>query len=445
MEATMNRISDAPLFKAVIAAVMSCIAIAANADTLFVSGAVPVSSGDAAAINRLESLGHTVIVVKDSASTTASANGKDLVVISDSVAPGKVNDKFSQVPVPVLAFEPWVYDNLGMTGTVALSDYGRAANKTQMRVVGTHALTAGLSGVVTISTAEASLSWGRPAADAVIAATVSGDATRATIFAYRPGDLLASGATAPARRVAVHPNTGATDVWNANGRKLFDAAAQWARDGSVPPPPDAVRILPLGDSITRGRIDHWSYRRDLEVALTDAGCSFNFVGTESGPSSGPGVPLSDRDHEGHSGLRTDQIRARLSNWLPGNQHDWALVHVGTNDVLQGTSITAARTNISQIIDKLRGANPNVDILLAQVIPNLPANEAAVVALNDQIASLAAQKDTPASRVIVVDHYSGYSTFNHNYDQIHPNNAGEALMAGRWFDALRPGIDNYCSP
>jgi acyl-CoA thioesterase I len=445
MEASMNRISGSPFLKAAIAVVASCIAIAASADTLFVAGAVPVSSGDAAAINRLEALGHTVIVVKDSASTTASANGKDLVVISDSVAPGKVSDKFRQVPVPVLAFEPWVYDNLGMTGPEAQTDYGRASNKTQLRVVGTHALTAGLSGVVTISTAATSLSWGRPGAEAVIAATVSGDATRATIFAYRAGDLLASGAAAPARRVAVYPNTGATDVWNANGRKLFDAAAQWARDGAVAPPADAVRILPLGDSITRGRIGHWSYRRDLEAALTDAGCSFNFVGTQSGPSSGPGVPLSDRDNEGHSGLRSDQIRARLSNWLPGNDHDWALVHVGTNDVLQGTSISAARTNISQIIDKLRGANPNVGILLAQVIPNLPANEAAVMALNDEIASLAAQKDTPASRVIVVDHYSGYSTFSHNYDQIHPNDAGEALMAGRWFDALRPGIGNYCAP
>ena len=99
-----------------------------------------------------------------------------------------------------------------------------------------------------------------------------------------------------------------------------------------------VRILPLGDSITPGRTSHWSYRRDLEAALNDAGCSFDFVGTLSGPGSAPGAPLVDRDHEGHSGFRTDQIRARINNWLPGNGHDWALIHVGTNDVLQGTSI-----------------------------------------------------------------------------------------------------------
>ena len=112
-------------------------------------------------------------------------------------------------------------------------------------------------------------------------------------------------------------------------------------------------------------------------------------------------------------------------------------------MLQGTSISAARTEISKIIDELRGANPNVGILLAQVIPNLPENEAAVAALNDAIASLGAQKDTPASPVIVVDQYSGYSTYTQNYDQIHPNDAGEAMIAERWFAALHPRIAASC--
>ncbi|HWN05559.1 MAG TPA: SGNH/GDSL hydrolase family protein [Steroidobacteraceae bacterium] len=420
----------------------SCLALAAQADTLLVVGAVPVSSGDSAVIERLESLGHAVTVVKDSASSAASVNGKELVVISNSVAPGKVGNKFNQVPVPVLTFEPSVYDNLGMTGTVAGTDFGQSATQTQMRVVGTHPLAAGLSGVVTIGNAPVRLSWGKPGASAAVAATLKGNSTRATIFGYEAGSQLVNGTSAAARRVAVYPNSGATDAWNVNGRALFDAAVQWASGGSTPPA-ETVRIMPLGDSITKGRTNHWSYRRDLESALDDAGCAFDFVGTQSGPGSAPGAPLGDRDHEGHSGLRTDQIRARINNWLPGNGNDWALVHVGTNDVLQGTSIPAARTNISQIIDRLRNANPSVGILLAQVIPNLPGNEAAVMALNDEIASLAPEKSTPASPVIVVDQYSGYSTFTHNYDEIHPNDAGDARLAQRFFEALLPQIAGYC--
>ena len=431
--------------RAFLAAVACGCAVTAGADTLLVVGAVPVSGGDASAVSQLQSLGQSVTVVDDSASSAASADGMDLVVISDSVSPGQVGDKFNQVAVPVVVFEPWLYDNLGMTGTVAKTDYGRSGLQTQLRMNGSHPLTAGLSGVVTVSTTSVKFSWGKPGPEAVIAATLKSNTTRATIFAYDTNSLLADGTAAPARRVAVHLNTGALAAWNANGRNLFDAAVLWALD-QTPPPSTVVRIWPLGDSITRGRIDHWSYRRDLEAALTGANCAFNFVGSASGPSSGPGDPLVDRDHDGHSGLRTDEIRNRMDNWMPGNDHDWALVHVGTNDVLQGTSITAARANIAGIIDNLRGANANVGILLAQVIPNLPENEADVAALNDAIASVAAEKDQPSvSPVIVVDHYSGYSTFVHNYDQIHPNDAGEAVMAQRWFEALLPRIAGSCSP
>lgn len=434
-------------FKAFLATLACSCALTAGADTLLVVGAVPVSNGDAQALNRLQSLGQTVTVITDSVSGSSSANGMDLVVISDSVAPGKVSNKFTLVSVPVVVFEPWLYDNLGMTGTVAKTDYGRSGNQTQIRMNGTHPLTSGLSGLVTVGSAAASFSWGKPGADAVVAATLKSNTARATIFAYEANALLADGTAAPARRVAVHLNTGALAAWNANGRSLFDAAVLWALDEAPPPPPSGVaRILPLGDSITKGRKDHWSYRRDLEIALTNAGCAFDYVGSVSGPGSGPGVPLIDRDHDGHSGLRTDEIANRMHNWLPGNEHDWALVHIGTNDVRQGTSISAARTNIGRIIDKLRGANPNVGILLAQIIPNLPENEADVAALNDAIASIAAEKNLPsASPVIVVDQYSGYSTFTHNYDLVHPNDAGDALLAERWFQALLPRIADSCSP
>lgn len=429
--------------KAFLAILALTFALPASGDVLLVVGRVPVTNGDAAVMSRLQSLGHAVTVVDDAASTAASANGKELVVISESVASGSVGNKFNQVAVPLIVFEPWVYDNLGLTGTVASTDYGFTAGQTQLRMTGTHPLTAGLTGNVTVGTAS-SFSWGIPAAGAVVAATLRNDASRPTIFAYEAGAQLANGLAAPARRIALHPNAGATTAWNATGQSLFDAAVQWAVNG--PSPPAIVRILPLGDSITRGTTGHWSYRRNLEAALVDGDCSFDLVGNEFGPASGPGVALADRDHEGHGGFRTDQIRAGLPGWLPGNEPDWVLLHIGTNDVLQGTSISAAITQIGLIIDILRDANANVGILLAQVIPNRPGNEASVVALNDGIASLAAQKDQPGtSPVIVVDHYSGYSTFTHNYDEVHPNDAGEAIMAQRWAQALLPMIAGYCAP
>jgi lysophospholipase L1-like esterase len=419
---------------------------AAQADILMVVGKVPVTSADAAAIGRLQAFGQAVVVVKDSASTTADAGGKSLVVISESVGSGNVGDKFNSVAVPVLVYEPWVYDNLGMTGVVESTDFGQATGQSQLQMAGTHALTGGLTGTVTVGSAAATFSWGMPGAAAVVAATLAGDASRAAIFGYEAGVQLANGQAAPARRVALHPNVGAIDGWNANGQALFDAAVAWAANLQLPPPPPPpgdLRIMPLGDSITQGRDGHWSYRRDLAMALTNAGCSYDFVGTSNGPSTGPGSGDFDRDHEGHSGYRTGQILNKLPGYLQGITPDWVLLHIGTNDVLQALSVTKARNKIGKIIDTLRADNPNVGILLAQIIPNRPANEAQVVALNDLIAALAAQKNKPASPVILVDHYSGFDTFSHNYDQVHPNDAGEALMAARWLDALLPRIAASC--
>ena len=53
-------------------------------------------------------------------------------------------------------------------------------------------------------------------------------------------------------------------------------------------------------------------------------------------------------------------------------------------------------------------------------------------LNDEIVSLAAQKSTAASPVIVVITTRATARFRHNYDEMHPNDAGEAFMAQRWF-------------
>ncbi len=253
-----------PRSRILVTVAAAALAFSAGADTLLVVGAVPVSSADARAVSELEALGQPVTVVKDSASSAASANGKDLVVISDSVAPDKVGSKFSLVSIPVIAYENAVYDELGLTGPVSGTDFGGTRDSTQLRMTGWHPLTAGLSGVVTVGTEVARFSWGKPGAAAVVAATLKGSSSRATIFAYEAGAQLANGLSAPARRVAIHPNTGAMNVWNANGQKLFRTAVQWALGESCRP----LRAHPPTRGLhDRGKTGHWTYRQDLEAAL----------------------------------------------------------------------------------------------------------------------------------------------------------------------------------
>ena len=46
-----------------------------------------------------------------------------------------------------------------------------------------------------------------------------------------------------------------------------------------------------------------------------------------------------------------------------------------------------------------------------------------------------------SPVIFVDQNSGFNANTDTYDGVHPNDAGEAKMAQKWFDALKDYLDS----
>ncbi|MFZ1496292.1 MAG: LamG-like jellyroll fold domain-containing protein, partial [Saprospiraceae bacterium] len=94
-------------------------------NALFVVGnATNLSAADALIKQRMESLGLQVTVKKDALVQTVDAQGTSLIVISSSVIAGYVNTKFTNVAVPVVTWEAWLYDDLQMTGELLGSDYG---------------------------------------------------------------------------------------------------------------------------------------------------------------------------------------------------------------------------------------------------------------------------------------------------------------------------------
>jgi lysophospholipase L1-like esterase len=158
-------------------------------------------------------------------------------------------------------------------------------------------------------------------------------------------------------------------------------------------------------------------------------------------------PDFDPDHEGHSGWRADQIlngighsdcsgSGGLGIWLGSYTPDISLIHLGTNDLLQGQSIESTVSELEGIIALLRADNPAVKVLLAKIIPTSDARAAArVPLLNEQIALLAARMDTATSRVVLVDMTIGFNTATDLYDGVHPNPSGEQKMAQQWYQAL----------
>lgn len=211
-------------------------------------------------------------------------------------------------------------------------------------------------------------------------------------------------------------------------------------------------ILPLGDSITESATGHASYRYWLWNALADAGHTVDFVGSHqpAGVAGGPALyPGFDPHHDGYSGWTADVLAAGLAgpNWQSWaaqaqNTPDIALVHIGTNDLELGQGDTSTRDDVGKIIDALRLANPNVTVLLAQIIPD---SKVLVKGFNALLPALAAAKNTAQSRVVLVDQYSGFGASIDTYDGVHPNEQGEKKMSAKWLAALTPFLPAPTAP
>ena len=194
---------------------------------LFVVGNTTLNAIDTALRARLLNLGLTVTVKSHTAATTADATGKRIVIVSESVTPANVNTKYRTVAVPVLMLEPQLFDDMGMTGTTSGTNFGSTTGQTQITISNAaHPLAAGLTGNVTVVSAASSFGWGTPNANAVKAATILGNSTRATDFGYSSGAVM-PGLTAPARRVGFFLFGNSAGL-TTNGGSLFDAAVTWA-------------------------------------------------------------------------------------------------------------------------------------------------------------------------------------------------------------------------
>ncbi len=211
-----------------------------------------------------------------------------------------------------------------------------------------------------------------------------------------------------------------------------------------------LRILPLGNSITQASGSRNSWRRPLYKSMINAGYQVDFVGSMDRNNSCNSFPSNDfdPDHEGHWGWSAKEIldgrnggcrgTGRLSQWINQYTADVALIHIGTNDMADGHSISATTNRIGQIIDLLRGDNPDVVVFVAQIIPSNRSQHSRVPDLNAALPGFASNKSTSQSPVIIVDQYSGFNVNSDTYDGVHPNSNGEQKMAARWFEAF----DNY---
>jgi lysophospholipase L1-like esterase len=205
---------------------------------------------------------------------------------------------------------------------------------------------------------------------------------------------------------------------------------------------DTVRIMPLGDSITRGWYGSdysWGYRKPLYDSLTGGGYDFDFVGSKANGS------FPDPNHEGRDGWRADEIlngrtsepaEGKLEYWLPANQPDVILLHIGTNDITAGNQGANEVNDILDVIDDYEDANDkHVTVILALIINRNPYNYA-TTQFNRDVNNMALNRIASGDDIVIVDMESAlnYST-DMNWDGLHPNDSGYAKMATVWYNAL----------
>jgi len=191
---------------------------------------------------------------------------------------------------------------------------------------------------------------------------------------------------------------------------------------------EATRVMPLGDSITRGSGSptRGSYRMALAERLLRGGMQINYVGSQN---NGTGV---DTEHEGHGGWDIDEIAAEVDEWLAAASPDVVLLHAGTNNITQGDGPYVTSRKLSALIDRIRAARPTAHIFVAQIIGSRVPRELAHDRIyNSLIPGMVAAKADPLITVVNQSTVGGIDL----HDLHHPNDFGYAKMAWNWYRAM----------
>ena len=187
------------------------------------------------------------------------------------------------------------------------------------------------------------------------------------------------------------------------------------------------KIMPLGDSITRGingSTTPGGYRDDLKNMLTDEYVESDFVGSLSDGS------FSDPQHEGHDGATVDYINNNVASLVSSASPQFVLLNIGTND-LGVVHVETIAEKISSICDKIYDVNGGITIFLSSLLPRGD---------NASRDSSANQVNRLIKQVVVEKLDAGYDIYYIGLNELfkqNPNWATEYM-----FDGLHPNDTGY---
>ncbi|KAM0197294.1 hypothetical protein ACHAPA_004075 [Fusarium lateritium] len=189
-----------------------------------------------------------------------------------------------------------------------------------------------------------------------------------------------------------------------------------------------IRVLPLGDSITKGTGSSGlvGYRGPLRQKLLKQGVKVNMVGTLKNGN------MVDGHHEGHSGKLLSDINGYWQMPIKARPNV-VLIHAGTNNMDLGKDLDIAASIMADIVDGIFKVAPDVTICLAPVIwANNAKMQANTDKFNPKIRSLIAARQKSGKHILEVPIDIKKADLG---DAKHPNDDGYEKMADAWLKAI----------
>ena len=140
---------------------------------------------------------------------------------------------------------------------------------------------------------------------------------------------------------------------------------------------------------------------------------------------------------GVSGETSSGLIDRL-DWLLRGTFDVFVIETGANDGLRGIPASTLKTNLETAFDRIRAKRPEATIVLIQMeaLPNLGAKYTS--AFHAVFPAVAKEKGA-ILLPFLLDGVAGRRGLNQG-DGVHPNNAGERIVAGNVWRGLQPILE-----
>src|SRR5690606_5096124 len=178
-----------------------------------------------------------------------------------------------------------------------------------------------------------------------------------------------------------------------------------------------------------------------------------FIGTSL--TAGLGLPESQsfplliERRIAETGLPFDVVNAGVSgetsagalrriDWLLRQDFDIVVLETGANDMLRGIDPASTERNIQAIVDRIREARPDVEIVLAGML-SLPNMGEAYAREFEAIYPRLAQRNDLAFVPFLLDGVGGVRDLNQD-DGVHPNAEGHRRIAETVWSVLGPVLE-----